>query len=143
MMNLPATVIFDVGIGPYPYLADHGFQGLVVLPGAFYIELALRLHIESLQATVGGIKRIEFKHPIILSEQNVAISVAVNWLDDQTVRYAFHETSRPGLAPAATPSCAVLEIDCAGRHPAKEREQPACRQHCCDAVHGSAPRPGQ
>lgn len=108
-MNLPATVMFDVGIASFPYLADHGFQDLVVLPGSFFIDLALRIHIESLQASVGSIQRVEFKQPVILTERNVNLSVGVSWLNDRTVQYIFEETSKPAALPYA-----VLEINLGG-----------------------------
>src|ERR1700743_249520 len=66
---------FEISLSSYPYLADHGFQDMIVLPGSFYIELALRIHIESLHATTGRIKHVEFRNAVILSERNVTLSV--------------------------------------------------------------------
>ena len=97
---------FEVGLAIYPWLTDHGFQDLTVLPGSFYIELALSIHLESLQATVGIIKQIEFRNPVILTE-SITLSVATKWLDDQTVQYTFLESSQGSSQP-----CAVLQIEC-------------------------------
>jgi FkbH-like protein/FkbM family methyltransferase len=111
-------VSFEVGIGSFPYLVDHGFQDMIVLPGSFYIELALCVHIESLHASVGSIKRIEFRHPVILSERNVTLSVGVGWLNDQTIQYVFREASGPSSGSAVGLPCAILEIECDCRSPA-------------------------
>jgi FkbH-like protein/FkbM family methyltransferase len=106
------SVSFDVGIESLPYLIDHGFQDMTVLPGSFYIELALRIHIESLNALVGNIKRVEFQNPVILSEQNVPLLVEMKWPNDQTVQYTFREVSGANSNSAAGSTCAVLEIEC-------------------------------
>ena len=109
------SVSFDVGIGSFPYLIDHGFQDMIVLPGSFYIELALRVHIESLKASVGSIRRIEFRNPVILPERNVTLSIGINRLNDVTIQYLFWEAR--GAGTDATPGlpCAILEIECEGR----------------------------
>jgi len=110
-----APVLFEVGVGSFPYLADHGFQSIIVLPGSFYIEMALCVHIELLHAIVGCIKRIEFRNPVFLSEKKVTLSAGVNWLNDQTVQYTFREAGEPGRGSVTGLPCAILEIQCAGR----------------------------
>jgi FkbH-like protein/FkbM family methyltransferase len=102
---------FDVDVASFPYLADHGFQDMVVLPGAFYIELALRVHQESLQATVAKIKRIEFRNPVILSAGKATLSVEAGRLDEKTVRYKIHESSEANNGAVAGRLCAILEIE--------------------------------
>ncbi|HTR42243.1 MAG TPA: FkbM family methyltransferase [Pseudomonadales bacterium] len=94
----------EVSLKLFPYLADHGFQEMVVLPGAFYIEQALRIHIGSLHAGNGNIKRIQFHSPVILSEREVTLSIEARWLDNQTVQYTFREAT-------AEEPCAILEIE--------------------------------
>ena len=98
----------EAGLKLFPYLADHGFQDLIVLPGSFYIEMALRIHIESLHGRMGSVKRIKFQNPVILSERSVTLSVEAKWLDRQTFQYTFREAAAVGI-------CAILEIEC-GRH---------------------------
>jgi Polyketide synthase dehydratase len=105
-------VSFNVGIESLPYLIDHGFQDMIVLPGSFYIELALCIHIESLHASAGNIKRVEFRNPVILLSQNVALSVGFRWLNDKTVQYTFQEINGSNSGSATGPACAMLEIDC-------------------------------
>ncbi len=103
---------FEVSLKSFPYLADHGFQNMVVLPGAFYVELALRVHVESLKAQWSEIKRIEFRNPVILSDGNVTLSVGGKWLNGQTVQYFIRETSGQSADSTDGQICAVLEIEC-------------------------------
>src|SRR5580698_1116270 len=102
----------EAGRALFPYLVDHGFQDMIVVPGSFYIEQALRIHIESLHAAAGRVKRIQFLKPVILLERNVTLSIEAKWLDNETVHYVFSEagTGQP---------CATLEIECGGNAPAK------------------------
>jgi len=104
--------LLEVGTGLFPYLLDHGVQDLIVLPGSFYVELALCVHIELLKASVGSLKRVEFREPVILSEGNVTLSVGVNWLTERTVRYTFRQNASSGFGARGEPVCAVLEIEC-------------------------------
>ena len=39
--SLEAAAEFRISIRSLPFLADHAFQDVVVLPGSFYIEMAL------------------------------------------------------------------------------------------------------
>ena len=102
------TTSIQLDLARFPYLADHGFQDMVVLPGSCYIGLALRIQVESLHARTGIVKRAKFQNPTIFSEGRVTLSVEAMWLDHQTVRYTFSE------GDSGQP-CAVLEIEC-GRH---------------------------
>ncbi len=38
--------VLSVGVRTFPYLADHGFQDMVVVPGSFYVDLGLSAHRE-------------------------------------------------------------------------------------------------
>ena len=58
---------FRVGIRSLPYLADHGFQDMVVLPGSFYIEMALRVEREVSRRVPSIVRNVIFHNPIILS----------------------------------------------------------------------------
>jgi FkbH-like protein/FkbM family methyltransferase len=106
------TATFTVGIGLFPYLADHGFQGMVVLPGAFFVEMALCVHRECLGAAMGAVKRVEFLNPVILPEGNITLTTGVRWLDERTVQYTFRETTGPDAEAAPGPPSARLEIEC-------------------------------
>jgi FkbH-like protein/FkbM family methyltransferase len=111
-----AQLSFDVGIEAFPFLADHGFQDMVVFPGSFYFQLALSVHLGSLHAKATRISRVEFRTPVILSERNVTLSVEANRLDEETVGYSFHEAGGIGSGAAAATPCASLEIKSSGLH---------------------------
>src|SRR2546425_10338792 len=91
---------FRIGLRSVPYLADHGFQDMVVLPGSFYIEKALSLE--------GGVPRrirnITFQNPIILSSEETIIKLKVEDHGDGPVKYVFYEAGDEQCA-------AALEID--------------------------------
>ena len=101
---------FSVGINSFPYLADHAFQGMVVLPGSFYIEMALCVHRESLQATVGIVRNVAFLNPVILSDRDVMLTVGVQPLGEHTVQYTFQEINGDSAEPLASTPCARVEI---------------------------------
>jgi polyketide synthase 12 len=60
-----------IGLRSAPDLADHGFQDMVVLPGAFYVEQALHM-----EAAAGRVRNVRFRNPVILAAEDVSISVA-------------------------------------------------------------------
>ncbi len=62
-----ADAVFAIGVCTFPYLADHGFQDMVVLPGSFYIDLALSLHRERFGRGSATVRNAVFQSPIILS----------------------------------------------------------------------------
>src|SRR5688572_28378972 len=89
-----------IGIRSAPYLADHGFQDMVVLPGSFYIETALAMEprVPSL------IRNVSFQNPIILSAEDTVLRIEVRDQSVGLVQYAFYE--------AGSDQCAArLEID--------------------------------
>jgi FkbH-like protein/FkbM family methyltransferase len=88
----------------FPHLADHGFQDMVVLPGSFYIEMALRIHVESLHAGIGAVKRARFQNPVIFQKSGVTLSVEASLLESETFQYTFREAG-------AEQPCAILEIE--------------------------------
>ncbi len=105
---------FAVGIGSFPYLSDHGFQGMTVLPGTFFVEMALCVHLECLHAPMGMVKHVEFLNPVILADGDVTLKVVVGRPNDQTVQYTFHESTGQEADALASPPCAKLEIECGG-----------------------------
>ena len=104
---------FRVGVRSTPYLADHAFQDMIVLPGSFYIETALSLEREVSTRVPGLVRNVRFHNPVVLSAGDTAIRVEVRDLADGNVEYAFYEAGvaddaarLPTLRPAAR-----LEID--------------------------------
>jgi FkbH-like protein/FkbM family methyltransferase len=84
---------------------------MTVIPGSTYVEFALRLHKDWLNAPIGVIGPIEFLNPIILSERIVHLSVRANWVNSQKVRYTFSE-AESGVASVSGRPCAIVEIGC-------------------------------
>jgi FkbH-like protein/FkbM family methyltransferase len=104
---------FRIGLRCLPYLADHGFQDMVVLPGSFYVEMALRLDRELSKRVPGVVRNVTFHNPIILSAEDSVIKVEVRENVDGRIEYSFYEA---GVADGITRSAAQqyagkLEID--------------------------------
>ena len=100
---------FRIGIRSIPYLADHGFQDMVVLPGSFYIEMA-RCADRVLSKRIPCIVRnVRFFKPIILSAEDAFIQVEVRDCGDGRVEYTFYEA---GIGDGSARQVAArLEID--------------------------------
>src|SRR5262245_36492532 len=99
-----ARAEFRVGLRSVPSLADHGFQDMVVLPGAFYVAMArcVEQELEGGREAARVLQSVVFHHPIILSSDDTVIQVDVSEHDGR-VDYAFAEAA--GKGPAATLSC--------------------------------------
>jgi FkbH-like protein/FkbM family methyltransferase len=108
-----SSAIFRVGIRSLPYLADHGFQNMVVLPGAFYVEMALRVSRELFGRVPRVLRNVTFQHPIILSAEDTAVRVEVRNSADGLVEFAFSEANVDdrGTRPQARHYAATLDID--------------------------------
>ena len=91
-----------------PYLADHGFHDMVVLPGSCYVDMALRLERERSKGVAGLVRNVTFHNPIIVSAEDTIVKVDVGDHGNGRVEYTFYEA---GVAEPA----AKLDID---RNPA-------------------------
>ena len=105
-----ADAVFAVGVRAFPYLADHGFQDMLVLPGSFYIDAALAMHGERFARASGTVRNATFDSPVIVSDEDTPVAVRVAHRGT-FVEYVFHE----GVASAAGgsspgPPAARLEI---------------------------------
>src|ERR1700704_4857581 len=80
-----------VGLGLLPYFADHGFQSMVVLPGSFCIDTALRLQRDFNNS--GILQNIEFRRPVILSDAELPIKIDVWEMEAGLVEYLFSEAT--------------------------------------------------
>src|ERR1041384_1078477 len=76
-----------VSIRSTPYLADHGFQGMKVLPGSFYIETALRIDRETSGYVSGVVQDATFHNPVILLAEDTALNVEVRVRGEGRVEY--------------------------------------------------------
>jgi FkbH-like protein/FkbM family methyltransferase len=88
---LEAFAEFRVGVRSLPYLADHGFQDMIVLPGSFYIDMALRVERELSNRAPSLVRNATFHNPIILSTEDTVIKVEVRDHGDGRVEYTFYE----------------------------------------------------
>ncbi len=105
----PATAEFEVGVRSMPYLADHGFQDMVVLPGSFYIDTALRMERNLFERVPHVVQNVTFDTAIVLSAEDSVIKIDVQDLGGGRVAYTFHEGGIGGEPPRR---CAArLEID--------------------------------
>src|SRR6185503_20204100 len=68
---------FKVGLRSLPYLADHAFQDMIVLPGSLYVEMAFCIHANLLKQVVGTLRKATFQNPVILSAGDSTIRVMV------------------------------------------------------------------
>jgi FkbH-like protein/FkbM family methyltransferase len=103
-----ADASFRIGLPDFSYLADHGFQDLTVVPGAFYVELALALQTEQMKRTVRRVIGAEFLSPLILAGEPVVIAVEIAESGPDRHRYEFRESAAGGERP---PLLASLEVD--------------------------------
>jgi acyl transferase domain-containing protein len=100
---------FSVGLRSFPYLADHGVQNLVVLPGSFYVDLALSEHRKRFRRASATVRNAIFQNRIILSNDDTHITVKVT--DCGTfVEYVFYEHSAALSSGLQPKSAAQLEI---------------------------------
>jgi FkbH-like protein/FkbM family methyltransferase len=104
-----AVAHFHVGIRSLPYLADHGFQDVVVLPGAFYVEMALYLERELVGRVPRIARNVRFDNPIVLTAADSIVRVEVRPRGERYVEYSFYEAGSddasdgfPRRQPAAT-----------------------------------------
>jgi FkbH-like protein/FkbM family methyltransferase len=108
-----ACAEFRVGIRSVPYLADHGFQDMVILPGSFYVEMARYVDRELTQRVPGLARNLTFRNPVVLAAEDVVIRVDVSDRGDGHVEYTFYESDMADgrSRTAARQYAARLEID--------------------------------
>ncbi|MFT3868858.1 MAG: FkbM family methyltransferase [Nibricoccus sp.] len=103
-----ATATVRIATASFPYLTDHGFQNLVVLPGSFYIEAVLCIHAEHFGTMPSRLTHIEFLNPVILSDAETLLTASIERTTEHSFRYTFREG---GDASSPTPPpCARLEV---------------------------------
>ncbi|MGH8689267.1 MAG: polyketide synthase dehydratase domain-containing protein, partial [Burkholderiales bacterium] len=98
-----ACAEFRVGLSALPYLADHGFRDMLVLPGSFYLELARRAARDHLRLAPRALRNVSFDRPILVGADEASIRVEVTDHGDGRASCAFRE--------AAGDDAARLEID--------------------------------
>jgi myxalamid-type polyketide synthase MxaE and MxaD len=78
-----------------PYLADHRFQGAVLLPGTAYLEMAIAAAVEAFGAGSHTLTGVELRSPLFLSE-NSSYTVQLILSPDTGGEVSFRIFSRPG-----------------------------------------------
>jgi len=107
-----ACAEFRLGVRSLPYLADHAFQDMVVLPGSFYVEMARCVDREMTQRLPAVIHDVIFHSPVILGFDDIVIRVDVRDIGGGRVAYGFYEARAENGAPSLTREyAATLEID--------------------------------
>ena len=104
MVTTPEALLRDkeakikVSLQMLPYLADHGFQELVVLPGSFYIEAAIFLHSTLFGNISSILKNVTFENPVIFSGEDTIIKAKVKDRGNNCVVYEFFEASAENIS---------------------------------------------
>ena len=111
---LEASAEFRIGVRSVPYLADHGFQDMVVLPGSFYIEMALCVDRELSKRVPGLVRNVTFHNPIILSAEDTVIKVEVRDHGDRRVEYMFYEAGVEDGSAQPPPSSMLPSLKLTG-----------------------------
>jgi acyl transferase domain-containing protein len=103
-----ACAEFRIGVRSVPYLADHAFQDMVVLPGSFYLAVARCVDRELTQRVPGLIRNVTFHSPLIL------------WPDDTVIRVDLRALARGVSGTGSTklvPRAAVPGLSLDGTPP--------------------------
>ena len=116
---------FKAGIRSLPYLADHGFQDMVVLPGSFYVDMALLVHREIFHENAGTIRNVKFLNPAILSDDDTVFEVEVRSDNGKPIQYSFRESgsdkdNRTNFGRLEIDSAKMAERKSAGRFSIEE-----------------------
>lgn len=104
---------FKISIRSLPFLADHGFHNIVVLPGSFYIGMAVSLHQELSKHVPGAVRNVNFQNPVILSLDDTTIRIKVRNSGSTTAEYTFYETTGENIDTSVPHQYAAkLEVGC-------------------------------
>ena len=110
--SLAASAECRISLRSLSFLGDHVFQDLVVLPGSFYIEMALSVYQELSNRHPGVIRNVTFQNPVILSPEDTIIRIEVQNNGADTAEYTFYEAAvGNGGAPIRGQYAARLEIE--------------------------------
>lgn len=113
-LSRPARVRWaeaKVGLRSFPYLAEHGFQDVIVLPGSACIQMALLTHQEIFKNRAAALRNIKFQNPVLLTDDDTLIKIRIEEKDGNLVDYAFLQAdSGNGASASQIDSFARLEI---------------------------------
>lgn len=80
-----------------PFLDDHQVDGLVVMPGAAYVEAALAAHYQVSGNAACVIEQLHFQQALVLNDHQSEPSIHVSF-DQQSGQYAFHSHQQDSAA---------------------------------------------
>ena len=109
--SLEACAECRISLRSLPYLADHAFQDMVVLPGSFYIEMALSVHQELLGRAPRVVRNVTFQNPVVLSLDDTILRVEVRNNGGATAEYTFYEAAVENGGDPLRQYAVRLEID--------------------------------
>ncbi|MEO6789099.1 MAG: hypothetical protein ABI318_23500, partial [Chthoniobacteraceae bacterium] len=66
---------------------------MAVVPGAFLLELARRVHRELFDTDAVSVRHIEFENPVILNDEDIAITVRIEKWENGRVTYELFEAT--------------------------------------------------
>jgi FkbH-like protein/FkbM family methyltransferase len=103
---------FHLGLISAPFLAEHRVQDMAVLPGSAYIEMLVVVCEKICQRMPAVIQNIRFNNAVILTDEEVAISVQLRNEVDGTVSCEFYEGNQDTSGTAfLNPCCSIAAID--------------------------------
>ena len=102
---------FRIGIGSMPWLADHRVQGIPILPGSLYVELARSIEHELCGRAPQLVRNLSFERPILLSSHDMAVRAAVREHADGHVEYLFDEGHIPESAQATSAAGPAVRLE--------------------------------
>jgi FkbH-like protein/FkbM family methyltransferase len=91
--SLESCAEFRISLRSLPFLGDHAFQDLIVLPGSFYIEMALSVYQELSTHPPAVIRNVTFQNPVVLSLEDTIIRIEVRNHGADTAEYTFYEAA--------------------------------------------------
>jgi len=94
-----------------PYLVDHRIEGLVILPGAAYIEIGLAIHKETDEKKACALEGIELHRALVIDANDEPV-LHLSY-DKKTHEYAVHSRTRDDKSNwtlHATGSLSLLQI---------------------------------
>ena len=109
--SVEACAECTISLRSLPYLADHAFQDMAVLPGSFYIEMALAVHEQRFERAAEVVRNVTFENPIVLSLDDTIIRIEVRNIGRDTAEYTFYEAGVDHGIPSRRQSAARLEVD--------------------------------
>ena len=94
-----------------PWLADHRVQGLPILPGSLYVELARSIELALCGRAPQIARNLSFDRPIILSGQEITVRAAVREHADGHVDYLFDEGRIPQRTEATSVAGPAVRLE--------------------------------